>query len=112
MNKQFENATLDTPAPDKKWLGMSDAERKTILNDILKKRADFSDNFEVILTKDDGQVIVRIKNSLKSSERGTLLLDLEELYKSEIDNGINVWAEALGDKNSLRNLRGIEVKHD
>lgn len=112
MNKQFENATLDAPTTGKKWLAMSDAERKTILNGLLKKRAEFSDNFEVALAKEDGQVIVRIKNSLNSSERGTLLLDLEELYKSEIDYGINVWAEALGDKNSLRNLRGIEVKHD
>ena len=112
MNKQFENATLDTPTTGKGWIEMSDLERKNILNELLKKRFEFSGNFEVALAKDDGQVIIRIKSSLKSSERGSLLLDLEELYKSEIDQGINVWAEALGDKNSLRNLRGIEVKHD
>jgi hypothetical protein len=37
-------------------------------------------------------------------------LDLEELFKKSVDQGITVWGEALGDKNSLRNLRGIEVK--
>ncbi len=112
MNKQFENAILDTPTTGKKWLSMSDVERKTVLNELLKKRADFSENFEVSSTKDDGQVIIRIGNPLKPSMRGTLLLDLEELYKSQVDQAISVWAEALGDKNSLRNLRGIEVKHD
>jgi hypothetical protein len=112
MNKQLENAVLDSPTPSKKWLEMSHDDRKFFLNNILKQRSDFYENFEVAYTKDDGQVIVKMKNSLKPSERGTLLLDLEELFKLEIDQGINLWAEALGDKNSLRNLRGIEVKHD
>jgi hypothetical protein len=112
MNNQLENASQDTPTPGNEWLDMSDSERKIVLNDVLSRQAVFYENFEVSHTKDDGQVIIRMKHSLKPSERGTLLLDLEELFKIEIDQGINVWAEALGDKNSLRNLRGIEVKHD
>lgn len=112
MNKQFKNATLDSPSASQEWSSTSDTERKAILNEILKKRLDFSENFELTLTKEDGQVIIRIKNSLKPSERGTLILDLEELFKSEVDQGINVWVEALGDRNSLRNLRGIEIKHE
>jgi len=112
MNKQFENTALDSPTPSQKWRDMIEDDRKSFLNELLKQRSDFYENFEVLYTKDDGQVIVKIKNSLKPSERGTLLLDLEELFKLEIDQGINLWAEALGDKNSLRNLRGIEVKHD
>jgi hypothetical protein len=112
MNKQFENAVLDSPTTSQKWRDMIEDDRKSFLNELLKQRSDFYENFEVLYTKDDGQVIVKIKNSLKPSERGTLLLDLEELFKLEMDQGINLWAEALGDKNSLRNLRGIEVKHD
>ena len=111
MNKQLENAVLDSPTPSKKWREMSHDDRNFFLNDILSKEVIFYENFEVAYTKDDGQVIVKMKNSLKASERGTLLLDLEELFKLEIDQGINLWVEALGDKNSLRNLRGIEVKH-
>jgi hypothetical protein len=47
---------------------------------------------------------------LTASVRGSLLLDFEECIKKNIDQGLTVWGEALGDKNSLRNLRGIEVK--
>jgi hypothetical protein len=55
-------------------------------------------------------VIIRFTEPVDVSKRGLLLLDLEEALKREIDQGITVWVEALGDKNSLRNLRGIEVK--
>jgi hypothetical protein len=112
MSKQLENAKIKTTTVGKYWVGMNETERKNILNALLIKRSIFSENFEVVHTKQDGQVIIRIKNSLKPSERGTHILDLEELFKSEIDPGVNVWVEALGDKNSLRNLRGIEIKHD
>jgi hypothetical protein len=30
--------------------------------------------------------------------------------KAHIDDALTVWLEPLGDRNSLRNLRGIEVK--
>ena len=112
MKTQFASAILETYTPDQRWVSMSDLERKKILNILLKTRKDFEEYFEVILTKDDGQVTVRIIKNLNACDRGTLLLDLEELYKLNIDNGINLWVEALGDKNTLRNLRGIEVKHD
>ena len=45
---------------------------------------------------------------LSPSERGTLLLDLEDKLIME-NNKIRVWHVALGDKNSLRNLRGITI---
>lgn len=111
MKEIFANAILETYTPGQQWINMSESERKKILNTLLKTRKNFEENFEVILAKDDGQVIVKIIKILKASERGTLLLDLEELYKLNIDKGINLWVEALGDKNTLRNLRGIEVKH-
>ena len=59
---------------------------------------------------DDGQVIVRLQESLPASQRGGLLLDLEDFLKGAVDPGLAVWLEGLGDRNSLRNLRGIEVK--
>ena len=36
--------------------------------------------------------------------------DLEAFLKESIDPGLVVWLEPLGDRSSLRNLRGIEVK--
>ena len=58
----------------------------------------------------DGQVIVNLLESLSADKRGPLLLDLEELLKGSVDPGLVVWLESLGDRSSLRNLRGIEVK--
>jgi hypothetical protein len=58
---------------------------------------------------DNGQVYVSLNKPVNSSERGQLLLDLEIHYKENVEFGINLWCEPLGDKNSLRNLRGIQV---
>ena len=46
---------------------------------------------------------------MTASERGVLLLNIEDWIKNKLDNGITIWHESIGDKNSLRNLRGIEV---
>ncbi|OUU53446.1 MAG: hypothetical protein CBC25_00500 [Pelagibacteraceae bacterium TMED65] len=53
-------------------------------------------------------LIVETLHKLSPSERGTLLLDLEDqLFK--VNDKIRVWHVPIGDKNSLRNLRGISV---
>lgn len=62
--------------------------------------------------QDDGLIYIYVKciSKLSPRERGTLLLDLEdEMYKR--DNRIRIWHISLGDKNSLRNLRGITLKN-
>ena len=41
-----------------------------------------------------------------------MLLDLESLIKDNIDDGISIWLEPVGDKSKLRNLRGINFKKD
>ena len=45
---------------------------------------------------------------LPSNIRGILLLDLEDRIKKNIDKGLTVWLEPVGDKSKLRNLRGIK----
>ena len=48
-----------------------------------------------------------ILEKISPSKRGTILLNLEdELCK--VNNKIRIWHIPLGDKNSLRNLRGIK----
>ena len=74
----------------------------------------FSDKIEIIKTElqDDGLIYIYVNctTKLSPSERGTLLLDLEdEMCKK--DNRIRIWHVPLGDKNSLRNLRGIKFKN-
>ena len=58
---------------------------------------------------EDGQIYFSIKQKLSAGERGPLLLKLEAFLKETLDPGITVWCEPIGDKNSLRNLRGIEI---
>ena len=57
---------------------------------------------------DDGQIILRVQKSIPSNIRGILLLDLEDRIKKNIDKGLTVWLEPVGDKSKLRNLRGIK----
>ena len=38
------------------------------------------------------------------------MLDFEESLKKNIDRGITIWLEPVGDKSKLRNLRGVEIK--
>jgi len=51
-------------------------------------------------------VEVKIKAPLLPGERGCLLLDLEDIM-CEADPSIRIWHTPLGDKNTLRNLRGV-----
>jgi hypothetical protein len=59
----------------------------------------------------DGNLLVAFITTPPASVRGSLLLDLEIDIKANLDIGVVVWHESLGDKNSLRKFRGIEVKN-
>lgn len=54
-------------------------------------------------------VTLAFTEPVPASERGTLLMDAEDALQSVLPGAV-VWHEPLGDRNSLRNLRGIEVK--
>jgi hypothetical protein len=104
-------AELDSPTPSIEWGGQSDFHRIEKIKQIIDRvNPDFNRQLLIVATKNDGQVVVRLLNSLATSMRGTLLLDFEECIKKNIDQGLTVWVESLGDKNSLRNLRGIDIK--
>ena len=109
----FNNYSMvDTPIPSQKWSELGINEKIRLINNVLEENnPDILDTIEIISAKKDGQVICVLKQKLAASERGMFLLDVEEILKKNIDNGINLWLEPLGDKNSLRNLRGIEVKN-
>lgn len=111
MNSKLQYATYETPTVSAAWAGYSDAERIAHIKSAIENAGPrFSEAVEVVGAKKDGQVVLHMLRTLGASERGTLLLDLEDCLKKTIDQGLTVWGEALGDKNSLRNLRGIEVK--
>ena len=106
----FQNyAEVDTPLPGRSWTSMDDSSRLNSVIVQLQARAEFS-VITPTRTFTTGQVYVALNEPVGSSRRGGLLLDLEEYLKTSIDPALNIWCEPLGDKNSLRNLRGIEIK--
>lgn len=120
-NEMLKYADVETPSTGSVWRQLSDAERISRVKDVLragpedfKKILLFLAFLSVKRAKEDGQIIVELlelnNEPLPASQRGTLLLDFEEFLKKGIDEGLVVWVEPLGDRNSLRNLRGVEVK--
>ena len=66
---------------------------------------------EIIKTEIDEEglhnVYVNFLEKVSPSKRGTILLNLEDEF-CKVNNKIRIWHIPLGDKNSLRNLRGIK----
>ena len=109
MHTMKEIAEANSPLPSHKWLSYSNNERIIKLKEI---SSEYLDNIEVIKTFDNGQVILCFLNKFSPGERGDFLLNYEFFLKKNFDEAITVWLEPLGDKNTLRRLRGIEVKNE
>lgn len=64
-----------------------------------------------IKESDDGiiNVEVQLKEGIAPSERGTLLLDLED-EMVRYNSNVRIWHAPIGDKNTLRKLRGIKLQ--
>jgi hypothetical protein len=106
----LKDAQAKTPSPGPSWQKWTGAERLAAVNEKVRGGPAAANGVVVIAAKPDGQIIVSLLESLPQKQRGPLLLDLEASLKDAIDPSLVVWLEPLGDKNSLRNLRGIEVK--
>lgn len=107
----FEFAHSPTPTPDASWRRLSDRERLLrVEQEVAACTPTLPGLVSIIEARSDGQVIVSLRVPVPADKRGTLLLDLEAGLKESIDPGLVVWLEPLGDRSSLRNLRGIEVK--
>lgn len=111
MSSNLQYATALTPKPGAMWQQAPDSERLESVKKAMASNAAFPSNIiTAVEAKADGQVIVRLHAPVSADKRGTLLLDLEDFLKATVDSGLAVWLEPLGDRSSLRNLRGIEVK--
>tara|TARA_B100001564_G_C20215522_1_gene479293 strand:+ start:194 stop:526 length:333 start_codon:yes stop_codon:yes gene_type:complete len=100
-----------TPQTSEKWINLSIENKKELIQNELKNDENLKD-FEVFNAMNDGQIIFKVNNAIPSSKRGNILLDLEEKLKNNIDKGLTVWFEPIGDKSKLRNLRGITFNKD
>ena len=110
-NSNICHASAKTQTPGKDWCDLSNEERLTLVNDTIFTNSKFQrEVLMAVEAKQDGQIIIRLLEYISADKRGTLLLDLEYFLKVSIDQGLVVWLEPLGDRNSLRNLRGIEIE--
>ena len=103
------DANADTPITQTTWKLMPDMERIKLINKHIRKKQDYV-SISIKKTTESGQVLVTLDGKFSASQRGVYLLDFERYLKDNVDQGINVWCETIGDKNSLRNLRGIQIK--
>ena len=103
------SANVKTPTTSNSWINLTEDKKVDLINNELKKNQDLKD-FEVHQASNDGQIVFTVKKTIPSNIRGLLLLDLEEKLKENIDQGLTVWFEPVGDKSKLRNLRGIKIK--
>ena len=107
MYTMKEIAEANSPLPSHKWLSYTNNERIIKLKEI---SSEYLNNIEILKVLDNGQVILCLLNNLSPGERGDFLLNYESFLKKNLDEAITVWLEPIGDKNTLRRLRGIEVK--
>jgi len=105
-----ELSDAETPKCGDQWLEASELKRKEWVLSALVHDPEWARLIEIADLRDDGQVIIRLTEPLGTKRRGGLLLDFEAHLKNKVDNALNIWLEPLGDRSSLRRLRGIEVK--
>ncbi len=108
----YQHSVTSTFSCSEKWKGLTGEKRLRLVEGVISQDESFSRLVSIVDLKDDGQVILRLLEPVGADRRGTVLLDLEDYLKQEVDVGLTVWLEPLNDKSALRKLRGIEVKRD
>ncbi len=110
MNQfRFSEAHTPTPSPSTHWRQLTPEDRLSAVRQIAIE-SNLSDKLVILRTTSLGQIIVSLVATVSTQERSDLLLDFEAKLKAHIDEGLCLWNEPLGDKNSLRKLRGITIE--
>lgn len=102
-------AEVDSPESSSEWRQLEPHQRVNRVADFISNRTEFQ-KIRVTRALSDGQVFVELVEPLPPAVRGSLLLAFESELKTSVDQGLVVWCEPLGDKSTLRNLRGIEIR--
>lgn len=90
------------------WKGSSQEDRLSRIR-LAVETSRFHDLFDFTRATDSGAVYLTMLTPIGPRDRGSILLDLEVFLKTSVDKGINIWCEPIGDRNSLRNLRGVQI---
>jgi len=100
------------PTPSALWLNQNETERMAAIRSALDSLDPaWSDSLGLVSARNDCFVTFEFKTSIPANIRGAYLLRLESHLKKNVDPSITLWIAPVGDKSSLRNLRGIEVKN-
>jgi hypothetical protein len=111
MNKDlFAWVSADSPKPSKVWLAWSPSERGAAIRKCIDSDHRYAEALTFVEARADGQVILNLHPGVEVFARCDLLLDFEELLKEKVEAANTVWLEPIGDKSTLRRLRGIEVR--
>ncbi len=102
-------ADVNSPESSAEWRQIESDQRIELVANLICSRVDFQ-KIKVTRALPDGQVFVELVEPLPPAVRGSLLLDFESGLKTSVDQALVVWCEPLGDKSTLRNLRGIEMR--
>ena len=105
--KNFDSDTF-TYTPTDKWTSMEPDERVNVVQAQLDRTDAYADT-NVQSAEKNGHVVIRIDHSIPANKRGLFLLQMERELKQDIDIGITIWLEPVGDKSKLRQLRGVEI---
>jgi hypothetical protein len=106
----FTFAAVDSPLTAKEWSEKSEIERLSLVKSSLAGSCiEYICQLEPVVARSDGQVTFRMIGELKVGVRGGVLLDAEAWLKNTVDQGITVWVEPMGDRSSLRKLRGVRI---
>lgn len=99
----------DSPSVSDQWRNSSPEVRLGSINKALRS---YESEVEIIAVDAlaDGQVYLSFESTPSVSERGKILLDLEDRLKDKIERGITVWVNPLGDRSALRKLRGVNIQ--
>lgn len=101
-------ANSETDAISSNWQNLDqDSRISTVIEALEGSR--FSQMFTVSRALESGAVYVTALRPLGPNIRGSTLLDLEAYLKERVEKGISLWCEPIGDRNSLRNLRGVQI---
>lgn len=109
--KLKESALLDTPKVSINWLDKNYESKCMIIeNLIINSKNSVSESLLLHKVLNSGEIIFELTKSVEPSKRADLILDFEKELKEKVDEGLYITILPLGDKNSLRKLRGIKIE--
>ena len=101
-----------SPEPNESYIKLSEIDRLNLIESCLNNiDSNWNENFSLSSARENGFVVLEFKKSIVVDGRSSYLLDIESKLCKMVDNSITIWIAPVGDKSSLRKLRGIEVKN-